>query len=133
VRKIKAAMVNVFGKVVIGDAPGQKATKDEVVSWKTSPAMVEAKKNLWRPVDTAEDADPSDTYIRRIMNDAWRNDRSKLNQEFAIAVIDIMFDLAITTTSLTGDEIEGRMQARSKQLERMEEDLEVDPEVCINN
>jgi len=132
VRKIKAAMVNVFGKVVIGDAPGQKATKEEVVSWKTSPAMIEAKKNLWQPVDTAEDADPHDTYIRRIMNNAWKNDRSKINQEFAIAVIDMMFDPAITTTSLTGDEIEGRMQARAEQLQKMA--MEEDPEeVCKNN
>ena len=62
-RKIKTAIVNVFGKVVIGDAPGQKATKEEVVSWKTSPAMIEAKKNLWQPVNTAEDVNSYDIYI----------------------------------------------------------------------
>jgi len=122
-------MISVFGKVAIGDAPGQKATKEEVVRWKTSPAMIEARKNLRQPVDTAEDADPHDTYIRRIMINVWKNDHSEINQEFAIAVIDMMFDPTITTTSLTGDEIEGRMQARATQPKKMEtEDSEEDPE-----
>ena len=128
-------MISVFGSVVIGDAPGQKAMKEEVVNWKTSPAMIEAKEKLWNPVDTAEDADPQDTYIRRIMTEVWKNKRSKINQEFAIAVIDMMFDPAITITSLTGDEISQRMQARAAQLKEaekveMEEDSE---EVYINN
>jgi len=91
--------------------------------------MIEVRKNLWQPVDTAEDADPHDTYIRRIIIDVWKNDRSEINQEFAIAVIDMMFDPTITTTSLTGNEIEGRMQARATQLKKMEtEDSEEDPE-----
>ncbi|CAG8850200.1 29803_t:CDS:1, partial [Racocetra persica] len=46
---------------------------------------------------------------------------SKLNQEFAIAVIDMMFDPTITTTSLTGREIHFRMEARSKQVNNIQQ------------
>jgi len=124
VRKIKTAMINVLGKVMIGDVPKQKASKEEIINWKTSPAMLEAKAKLWQPVDTAEDADPQDTYIRHIMTDVWRDNRSKVNQQFAIAVIDMMFDPTITTTSLTGDEIAQRMQAQAQAAQLKKTDAE---------
>ncbi|CAG8761608.1 8794_t:CDS:2, partial [Gigaspora margarita] len=57
----ESAMVNILGKVSIGDAPGQKASKEEILAWKTSPALLEAKTKLWKPVDLSEDADPQDT------------------------------------------------------------------------
>ncbi|CAG8677397.1 14452_t:CDS:2, partial [Racocetra fulgida] len=101
VRKIKTTMVNVLGKIAISDIPGQKASKKEVLTWKTNLAMLEAKSKLWVPVDLSEDADPRNIYIRRIITKVFRGHRSKLNQEFAIAVIDMMFDPTITTTSLT--------------------------------
>ncbi|CAG8481917.1 2972_t:CDS:2 [Dentiscutata erythropus] len=114
-------MVNVLGKVAIGDIPGQKASKQEVLTWKTSTAMLEAKFKLWKPVDLSEDADPCDTYICCIMTEVFRSRRSKLNQEFAIVVIDMMFDSTITTTSFTDGEIYSRIEALSKQVNNVQE------------
>ena len=36
VRNIKNAISNTFGKVFIGDIPGQKASMDEIKNWKNS-------------------------------------------------------------------------------------------------
>ncbi|CAG8855143.1 13173_t:CDS:1, partial [Gigaspora margarita] len=123
IRKIKSAMVNILGKVSISDAPGQKASKKEVLAWKTSPALLEAKTKLWKPVDLSEDADPQDIYIRHIMIEVWRNRHSKINQEFAIAVIEMMFDPAIITTSLTSDDIDAFMQARTIKIAQMKNEV----------
>ncbi|CAG8592132.1 1674_t:CDS:1 [Dentiscutata erythropus] len=109
-------MVNVFGKVAIEDIPRQKASKQDVLAWKTSLAMLEAKSKLWQPVDLSKDTNPHDTYIRCIITEAFRGRYSKLNQEFAIVVIDMMVDPTITTTSLTSREIQSRMEAQSKQI-----------------
>ncbi|CAG8658432.1 4840_t:CDS:2 [Gigaspora margarita] len=119
IQKIKSEMVNILGKVSIGDAPGQKASKKEILAWKTSPVLLEAKTKLWKPVDLSEDADPQDTYIHHIMIEVWRNCHSKINQEFAIAVIEMMFDPAITTTSLTSDDIDAFMQAQTMKIAQM--------------
>ncbi|CAG8728371.1 6885_t:CDS:2, partial [Dentiscutata erythropus] len=51
---------------------------------------------------------------------AFRDCCSKLNQEFAIAVINMMVDLIITTTSLTSGEIQSRMEAQSKQINNVQ-------------
>ncbi|CAG8649392.1 8151_t:CDS:2, partial [Racocetra persica] len=74
-------MVNILEKVNIGDTSGQKASKEKILAWKTSLALLEAKTKLWKP--------------------------------FAIAVIEMIFDLTITTTSRTGDDIDTYMQART--------------------
>ncbi|CAG8527929.1 5651_t:CDS:2 [Racocetra persica] len=54
-----------------------------------------------KPVDLSEDTDLCDIYIYYIMIEVFRSHHSKLNQEFVITVIDIMFDPTITTTSFT--------------------------------
>ncbi|CAG8626106.1 521_t:CDS:2, partial [Racocetra fulgida] len=120
VRKIKTMMVNVLGKIAIGDISGQKASKKEILTWKTSLAMLEAKSKLWVPVDLSEDADLCDTYIYRIITEVFRGRCLKLNQEFAIAVINMMFKPTITTTSLTDREIHSRIEARSKQINNIQ-------------
>ncbi|CAG8704954.1 17487_t:CDS:2 [Dentiscutata erythropus] len=84
-------------------------------------AMLEAKSKLWKPVDLPEGADPRNIYIHHIMTKVFRSCYSKLNQEFAIAVIDIMFNPTITTTSLMGGEIHSRMEALSKQVNNIQE------------
>ncbi|CAG8766754.1 17173_t:CDS:2, partial [Racocetra persica] len=68
---------------------------------KTSSAMIEAKSKLWEPVDLSEDTNFCNIYICYIITEVFESCHSKLNQEFAIAVIDMMFDPTITTTSLT--------------------------------
>ncbi|KAF0476368.1 hypothetical protein F8M41_024416 [Gigaspora margarita] len=69
------------------------------------------------------------------MIEVWRNCHSKINQEFAIAVIEMMFDPAITTTSLTSDDIDAFMQARTIKIMQMKNENEpVDQllEDCFN-
>ncbi|CAG8752700.1 4969_t:CDS:2 [Dentiscutata erythropus] len=83
--------------------------------------MLEAKSKLWKPVDLSEGANPCDIYIHCIMTEVFRSRRSKLNQEFAIAVIDMMFDSTITTTSLMDGEIHSQMEALSKQVNNVQE------------
>ncbi|CAG8700376.1 36259_t:CDS:2, partial [Racocetra persica] len=78
VRKIKTTIVNILGKIAIDDIPRQKASKKE--------------KMLTLVI-----------YICHIITEVFRDRYSKLNQEFAIAVIDMIFNPTITTTSLTGD------------------------------
>ena len=46
VRNIKNSICNTFGKVKIGKIPGQKASVDEVLEWKTSQNVIWAKDNL---------------------------------------------------------------------------------------
>ncbi|CAG8792538.1 1130_t:CDS:2, partial [Dentiscutata erythropus] len=95
--QIDTAIVNILGKVAIRNILSQKASKKEVLAWKTSSAMFEAKsKSICC--------------------------RSKLNQEFAIVVIDMMFDPTIMTTSHTGGEIHSRIETQSKQINNIIQD-----------
>ena len=64
-----------FGKVFIEDIPGQKASMDEIKKWKNSTNVMWARDNLWSQC------------------------------LFVLAVVDIIFDVNVLSTTLTGETI----------------------------
>ena len=108
VRNIKNAISNTFGKVFIGDIPGQKASMDEIKNWKNSTNVMWARNNLWSQVNESKKDD--DTYINRITNQVFKvNNLTTNNCLFVLAVVDIIFDVNVLSTTLTGEMITNRM------------------------
>jgi hypothetical protein len=113
-------MMNVFGKVFIGDYPGHKASPSEVLAWKTSKNARWAYENLWNGIDESGN-DPCDTYINRITKEVLKsNERTSNNCLFIIAIVDLMFDPNIQTTVLSGESIIKCMAEKAKANEDME-------------
>ena len=101
VRHVKGAISNIFGKVNIGEIPGHKGSPEEVMKWKNLPNVTWAKQHLWNQVEGSDDQD--DTYISRIMNEVFKVEKRTANNcVFVIAVVDLIFDVNIQTTTLTG-------------------------------
>lgn len=104
VRNIKNAISNTFGKVFIEDIPGQKASMDEIKKWKNSTNVMWARDNLWSQVN--ESKKDNDTYINRITNQVFKvNNLTTNNCLFVLAVVDIIFDVNVLSTTLTGETI----------------------------
>lgn len=109
VRNIKSAISSTFGKVFIGDIPGQKASMDEITNWKNSINVMWARNNLWSKVNKSEKDD--DTYITRITNQVFKvNKLTTDNCLFVLAVVDLIFDINVPSTTLTGETITKRMK-----------------------
>ena len=109
VRNIKSAISSTFGKVFIGDIPGQKASMDEITNWKNSTNVMWARNNLWSKVNESEKGD--DTYITRITNQVFKvNKLTTDNCLFVLAVVDLIFDINVPSTTLTGETITKRMK-----------------------
>ena len=109
VRNIKSAISSTFGKVFIGDIPGQKASMDEITNWKNSTNVMWARNNLWSKVNESEKDD--DTYITRITNQVFKvNKLTTDNCLFVLAVVDLIFDINVPSTMLTGETITKRMK-----------------------
>ncbi len=109
VRNIKSAISSTFGKVFIGDIPGQKASMDEITNWKNSTNVMWARNNLWSKVNESEKDD--DTYITRITNQVFKvNKLTTDNCLFVLAVVDLIFDINVPSTTLTGETITKRMK-----------------------
>jgi len=105
VRYVKNAISNTFGKVLIGEIPGNKASIEAIMNWKTSSNVKWASENLWCQVDEDSD-DQYDTYMNRILNEVFKADkRNTSNCAFVIAIVDLMFDTNVQTTTLTGEMI----------------------------
>ena len=117
-------MMNVFGKVFIGDYPGHKASPSEVLAWKTSKNAKWAYENLWNGVDESGN-DPCDTYISRITKEVLKsNERTSNNCLFIIAIVDLMFDPSVQTTVLSGESIIKRMDKKAN-ANANEQDMEL--------
>lgn len=65
VRNIKSAISSTFGKVFIGDIPGQKASMDEITNWKNSTNVMWTRNNLWSKVNESEKDD--DTLLKMLL------------------------------------------------------------------
>ncbi|RGB25022.1 hypothetical protein C1646_803251 [Rhizophagus diaphanus] len=101
---VKNAIINVFGKAFIGNCPGHKAYE-----------------NLWCNINKDGD-NPNDTYINCITNEVLKEDeRTFDNYLFVIAIIDLMFDLNVQTTTLSSDEITRHMAKKFNEQEEMTE------------
>jgi hypothetical protein len=90
------------------------------MNWKTSSNVKWASENLWCQVDEDND-DQDDTYMNRILNEVFKADkRNTSNCAFVIAIVDLMFDTNVQTTTLTGEMIIDRMNkklnAQSKEV-----------------
>jgi hypothetical protein len=108
VRNIKSAISNTFGKVFVGEIPGQKASSEEIANWKKSKNVLWAKKNLWSQVKDSDKED--DTYINRITSQVFKEEKFTTNNcLFVVAVVDLIFDVNVPTTTLTGETITKRM------------------------
>ncbi|PKC51515.1 hypothetical protein RhiirA1_405487, partial [Rhizophagus irregularis] len=104
VRNIKSAISNTFGKVFLGEIPGQKVSFDEIANWKNSTNVLWAKKNLWSQVKDSDKDD--DTYINRITSQVFKEEKFTTNNcLFVIAVVDLIFDVDVQTTTLSGETI----------------------------
>ena len=112
VRSIKNAISSTFGKVHIGEIPGNRATVETIINWKTSSNVKWAKENLWNPVD---DNDRNDTYMKRILDQVFKAEKCTTNNcAFVIAVVELIFDPNVQTTSLSGEMIIDRMNKKLK-------------------
>lgn len=108
VRNIKGAISNTFGKVFLGEIPGQKVSSEEIANWKKSKNVLWAKKNLWSQVKDSDKED--DTYINRITSQVFKEDKFTTNNcLFVVAVVNLIFDVNVLTTTLTGEAITKRM------------------------
>jgi hypothetical protein len=83
------------------------------MNWKTSTNVTWAKDNLWNQVDDNSD-DQYDTYMNRIMNEVFKGERCTSNNcAFVVAIVDLIFDTKVQTTSLSGEMIVSRMNKNS--------------------
>lgn len=114
VRNIKSAISKTFGKVFLGEIPGQKVSMDDVTNWKKSSNVEWAKNNLWNQVKDSNKED--DTYISRITSEVLKPEKFTTNNcLFVLAVVDIIFDATVPTTTLTGEMIIKRMNKLSEE------------------
>jgi len=108
VRNIKSAVSNTFGKVVLGEIPGHKASLEEAANWKRSKNTLWAKKNLWSQVKDSNKED--DTYINRITSQVFKKSQFNSNNcLFVVAVVNLIFDTNMQITTLTEETIIKRM------------------------
>ncbi|CAB4473771.1 unnamed protein product [Rhizophagus irregularis] len=120
VRNIKSAISNTFGKVFLGEIPGQKVSFDEIANWKNSTNVLWAKKNLWSQVKDSDKDD--DTYINRITSQVFKEEKFTTNNcLFVIAVVDLIFDVDVQTTTLSGETITKRMEKLNNNKKKQEE------------
>ncbi|CAB4483681.1 unnamed protein product [Rhizophagus irregularis] len=120
VRNIKSAISNTFGKVFLGEIPGQKVSFDEIANWKNSTNVLWAKKNLWSQVKDSDKDD--DTYINRITSQVFKEKKFTTNNcLFVIAVVDLIFDVDVQTTTLSGETITKRMEKLNNDKKKQEE------------
>lgn len=116
VRNIKSAISNIFGKVRIGKIPGQNASVEEIIAWKNSSSAKWAKENLWSKVDD-DNEDDNDTYMNRITNEIFKQgNRTTENCAFVIAIVELIFDARIQSTTLTGEMISNRIKEKLNNL-----------------
>jgi hypothetical protein len=88
-----------------------------VLAWKTTENAKWANDHLWSQVDP-DSHDSDDTYVNRIINEVLKIDeRTVDNCAFVIAIIDLMFDLNISTTTLPGELIIRRMAEKAEERE----------------
>ena len=119
VRNVKNAIINVFGRAFISNFPGHKSTTEEIKEWKTSTNVQWARNNLWNPVKDGDG--PSDTYINRITKEVLTSERRTLNNcAFVIAVVDLILDPNVQTTTLTGEAIATRIEENSNNYEEVQ-------------
>jgi hypothetical protein len=62
---------------------------------------------LWNQVDSDKD---DDTYINRITSQIFKEDNFTSNNcLFVVAVVDLIFDVSVSSTTLSGETITKRM------------------------
>lgn len=106
--------MNVFGKAFIGSYPGHKALSLEVLEWKKSKNVTWARENLWNKVDIEGNQDSNDTYINRITKEVLKDgERTANNCLFVVAIVDLMFDSNLQSTTLSGELITRRMAEKA--------------------
>jgi hypothetical protein len=114
---------------MIGEIPGNKSFVVAVTDWKTSPNVTWARENLWNQVDENSD-DQHDTYMNRIMNEVFKGEKCTTNNcAFVVAIVDLIFDTTVQTTTLSEETIVDRM---NKKL-NMHSDEEVEVGTSLNN
>ena len=108
-----------FGKAFIGKFPGSRAPSSEVMKWKSAKNVKWAHENLWNCVNTdGDDHDPNDTYINRITKEILKdNEFTTNNCLFIVAIVDLMFDTSIQSTTLSGELITQCMAKKAKDTE----------------
>lgn len=112
--------MNIFGKAFIGKLPGHQATIDEILTWKNSSNVQWAKSNLWNKSDSNNDS--QDTYMSRIAKEVLKaNEQTANNYAFVIAIVDLIFDTEIQTTTFSGELIVKRMIAKEKERDALQE------------
>ena len=103
---------NTFGKILIGEISGHKVSMEAIMNWKNSINVKWAKDNLWNQVDENSN-DQYDTYMNRIMNEVFKGERRTTNNcAFVVAIVDLIFDVKVQTTSLSGEMIVDRMNKK---------------------
>ena len=113
VRNIKNAIPKIFGQTRVGEIPGNRLTTEDIMSWKSSTGVKWARDHLWSMVDEDGD-DQHDTYMSRIVNEVFKPERCTTNNcAFTVAIIDLIFDTKVHTTTLTGEMIADRMNKLS--------------------
>lgn len=76
-----------------------------------------AYENLWNCVNK-DCNDPNDTYISRITKEVLKaNENTTNNCLFIVAIVDLMFDPNIQTTTLSSELITQRMGEKAKDSE----------------
>jgi hypothetical protein len=114
VRHVKSAISNTFGKVFIGEISGYKASAEEIRDWKSSSNVMWAKNNLWSQVKDSIKED--DTYIDRITSEVFKVEKFTTNNcLFVVAIVDLIFDSNVSSTTLTGEMIVRRMNEKSNE------------------
>ena len=82
---------------------------DEIKTWKNSTNVKWARNNLWSQVTESEKDD--DTYINHITSQVFKIDKFTANNcLFVLAVVDLIFDVNVPSTTLTGETITDRMK-----------------------
>jgi len=90
-------------------------TTEEVLEWKTRENTKSAKERLWTKVDP-DGKNPGDTYMSRIIKEVLKTtERTADNCAFVTAIVDLMFDHNVQTTTLSGEAIVKRMSVKAKE------------------
>lgn len=83
------------------------------MKWKNSSNAKWARENLWNRVDENSD-EQDDTYMNRILNEVFKGEKCTANNcAFVVAVVDLMFDVNIQSTTLSSELIIDRMNKLS--------------------
>jgi hypothetical protein len=92
-------------------------TTEEVLEWKTRENTKSAKERLWTKVDP-NGKNPGDTYMSHIIKEVLKTTECTAdNCAFVTAIVDLMFDHNVQTTTLSGKAIVKRMSVKAKERE----------------